>query len=126
MTDLWTDPETGIEHDLDAVRFDRTDDQYRKEVSEIYARFNCRHDRSEAVWATTRNGKRQLRDQCVDCGELFGTALKHELADRYTPPADTCKAEQREEARRDEIRQAAIRLIRRQREWWLWYDAYLN
>src|SRR5262245_34952403 len=126
MTALWTDPETGIEHDLDAVRFDHTDEQYRKEVGEICARFRCSHDRSEPVWATTRNGKRQLREQCADCGELFGTALKHELADRFTPPADTSKADRRDQARQNEIRQAAIRLIVRQREWWSWYDNYLT
>jgi 5-methylcytosine-specific restriction endonuclease McrA len=127
MTALWTDPETGIEHDLDAVgRTCKWDDQYEKEIAEIDARFACPHERSHMAWVTIRNGRLQLRNQCDYCGELLGNPFRHEMAEPNTPMADTCKAERWDQGRQTEIHQAAMRLIERHKNWWRRYDEYLN
>jgi hypothetical protein len=122
MRDLWTDPETGNQHDLAEVPFPYWDDQWKKDIGEIEGRYNCRHEHSRLVRKTIANGTTQFRNQCTRCGDLFGSPLKHELAPPGTPQVDLGL----EEHRRCEIRQACIRAIQRHNEWHRWYDSYLT
>jgi hypothetical protein len=127
MRNLWTDPKTGNQFDLDEVPFSFGDRQYGEEVNAIYQRFSCRHENegSQIVWKTVANGRTQLRNQCARCGALWGTALKRDFAPPDAPEADCRKHEQWEDRRKSELGQARIRAIQRHSEWWRWYESYL-
>jgi 5-methylcytosine-specific restriction endonuclease McrA len=89
--------------------------------------------------------RRQLREQCRDCGKLFGTSLAHALATAGTPELNLVAAraaaenEQAERERRwqegrrrwDEECAERRQLWEREgaeasEEWWSKYNAYLN
>jgi len=95
----------------------------------------CLHQNKRPVWTDhSAYGDwleaRALREQCPDCGRLFGQAVSHSKAGPHTPEADLKAA-----ARYLELEQAerSAEALERQRlrdkqneEWWDWYNAYLR
>src|SRR6516225_2546706 len=100
----------------------------------------CAHTNRAAVWTQHRSSdfslmsRRQLREQCHDCGKLFGESLAHALATAGTPELDLRAARTAEENERNEYeREWRERAERREREWqqkneqwWDWYNEYLR
>jgi hypothetical protein len=78
--------------------------------------------------------RRQLREQCRDCGKLFGENLAHALATAGTPDLDlraaqTAGESEREARERHWKNYAESRQRERDEEsrrWWANYNDYLN
>jgi 5-methylcytosine-specific restriction endonuclease McrA len=54
---------------------------------------DCKHERKHMVWSRVSNyaeplSVRQLRYQCLDCGQQVGGAQRHSLASPDTPDID--------------------------------------
>ena len=55
---------------------------------------DCKHARKRMVWTRVSNwdatpiSVRQLRYQCLDCGQQVGGGLRHALASPDTPDVD--------------------------------------
>jgi 5-methylcytosine-specific restriction endonuclease McrA len=98
----------------------------------------CKHANRRLVWAD-KNAygqtfeKRQLREQCLDCGWLLGERKSHALADSTTPNADEFAMKRcLEERNRSFLKQCQERqriyIAEREREdaaWWARYDDHL-
>jgi 5-methylcytosine-specific restriction endonuclease McrA len=97
---------------------------------------SCLHTNRAAVWTRHRTGdfslmaKRQLREQCLDCGKLFGESLAHALATTGTPELDLRAARLAQENERNgrdrEWRERAEQRERENGQWWNWYKEYLQ
>jgi hypothetical protein len=78
--------------------------------------------------------RRYLREQCLDCGKLFGESLAHALATVGTPELDLRAARAAQENEQNEHeREWRERAEQREREWqqkneqwWDWYNEYLQ
>jgi 5-methylcytosine-specific restriction endonuclease McrA len=96
--------------------------------------YDCKHDNKQLVWADEgacggRYERRQLRDQCLDCGWMLGEQRPHLLARSTTPEVDKIALEGCIEARRrsQEERYNAHTAAREAENvaWWDRYNSYL-
>jgi hypothetical protein len=69
----------------------RSTPELGEDLREFYR--ECDHPRTVLGWHTTRSQTRQLRRQCVDCGELVGGALPGSQALRSTGRVDLAMRE---------------------------------
>jgi 5-methylcytosine-specific restriction endonuclease McrA len=100
--------------------------------------YDCKHERRQLVWANESAygdtyARRQLREQCLDCGWLLGEQKAHLLAGPTTPGVDKIALKNCVEARnrfiieRNEERQQSY-MAQREAEnaaWWARYDEHL-
>jgi 5-methylcytosine-specific restriction endonuclease McrA len=100
----------------------------------------CPHTNRAAVWTQHRTGdfalmsRKHLREQCLDCGHLFGLSLAHTLATAGTPELNLVAARAAEESERNERErewQERVEQIERERRqqderWWDQYSDYLQ
>src|SRR5215472_10341964 len=100
----------------------------------------CAHTNRAAVWTQHRTGdfslmsRRQLREQCLDCGKLFGESLAHALATAGSPELDLRAAkaayenerDEREREWRERAEQRARAWQKKNEQWWDWYSEYLR
>jgi hypothetical protein len=83
----------------------------------------CAHSRTAVRWRSIANGRRQLRTQCLDCGEAVGAALRHDQAAPVTADFDDSLFDECRRARQAKIEaeQEAERTA-----WHEWYQGYLT
>ncbi len=87
---------------------------------------DCPHQNRRPVWTDhgaygDRLEALSLREQCPDCGKLFGQAISHSKAGPDTPEADLKAADQYlklEQAEHQRLRD------KQNEEWWGWYNEY--
>lgn len=64
------------------------------EISKKFASDNeCRHEMLEAVVSIIADGRTQIRNQCLNCGDLIGPALKQDPRQQIIRGADPSIAE---------------------------------
>jgi hypothetical protein len=88
----------------------------------------CDHKRIEPRRYPIANGRVQLRNQCLDCGELVGSALRYDSVPNVEAlPVVNEIARQRTQNRWQDRQEVAER-HRRERDsaFWAYYDAHLN
>jgi hypothetical protein len=117
----WTDPDTGKTHKFVA------DEQFSQEIDNLRSPYSCRHvDGYRMVWAELGNGSTQLRQQCLTCFDLFGSAAPHRTAPAGTSAANFTERDQQrhayEFARNAIYRSAYVRNL----AWWRRYNEYLD
>jgi 5-methylcytosine-specific restriction endonuclease McrA len=74
-----------------------------------------------------QNGTRQLRRQCIACGDLIGPSLAHKMAAPDTPEIDAALWKKwGEDWWGEHRRNFRDELEKNSREWWAWYNEYLR
>lgn len=65
---------------------DRTD-ALAKDLQEFWAK-DCKHDQTSIVTVVVAGGSKQIRRQCLMCGQYQGNPLKQASFDKLPPPAN--------------------------------------
>jgi hypothetical protein len=90
----------------------------------------CTHPKLEIRESIIANGAIQFRNQCLDCGELVGTAIAKSRAPLNVPRTDDVLFARYKKAREDERKRIIVHHLRKQKgndeEWRRKYDKYLE
>lgn len=118
----YTDPETGIEHDLFNTEPLQAD-------TRAYLAAACKHSNQRLCRTVVRGGGVQIRNQCLSCGELIGGALKQNGQSDALPEKDgdleIVWRKRREQAWTEILRRHWHLQNEKSSEWWRAYSAYL-
>jgi 5-methylcytosine-specific restriction endonuclease McrA len=104
-------------------------EEFKRESSGFWNR-RCRHPKLEVRRAVISNGGIQFRSQCLECGELIGSALSKTSVVSDVPPKDEDLPARYRTAREKEYEDLVQRHLEKQeqndQQWWVDYGAYLN
>jgi 5-methylcytosine-specific restriction endonuclease McrA len=94
--------------------------------------YDCKHETKQLVWADesaygARYERRQLREQCLDCGWLLGGQKAHLLARSTTPEVDMIALKRCTDARNHSHQERhQSYMAAREAENAAWWDRYNN